>query len=312
MKPAWLLYLMLCFFFSSCIKEDDRDNIDAKVIFRYKFDSTLERLGNDGQPASLKEGNGALSPVLNAMSVYHIELMPAASTPFEQGVVLFKAPGTTEGGEKAIDLSRQETAGNYEVFFAIPLKDIPPGEYEWLRVAPAYQQYAVSCHLDTTITVVTDTSSVDVLINDDFPATVAFFPGYNTYISSLLLRTLSLDVQGNRRQGFWGFEANYGAEVVNETDTLSGQLTEGGMTVVNPISDSSPVPPEYGVITAAFRPGKLVITGKETENIIVEVSFSTNHSFEWQEIIPNAKWDPWKGEPLMDLGLRGMVPEIQE
>lgn len=311
MKPAWATCFLLYIFFSSCVKTNNEDIQEPKLIFRYHFDSTMQRLNNQGVPEPVKAGNAALSPVLNSLSVHYIELMPDASTLFGKGAVLFQAPETSAGGEKAIDFSRSDPAGNYEVFFAVSLKDIPPGEYEWLRVAPAYQQLSVSCHLDTVITITTDTSSQDIAIADDFAATVVGFTGYNTYIGSYLLKTMGIEVEGNRAGGYWGFEVSYGAEGINETDTLSGQIPEGGMTVVNPLFDSSPLPAGSSAITASFQPGKLVITGEEKENIIIEVSFSTNNCFEWQDIIPNGKWEPGKGEPLADMGLRGMSPVIK-
>jgi hypothetical protein len=45
--------------------------------------------------------------------------------------------------------------------------------------------------------------------------------------------------------------------------------------------------------------------------VVVEVSLSTNKSFEWKEIINNGKWDILKGEQVVDMGIRGMKPRIQ-
>ena len=149
------------------------------------------------------------------------------------------------------------------------------------------------------------------MINQDLTGTIASFIGYNTYLKSYLIKTQSLTVDGNRRQGYWGFETTLSGEGFNETYTTSGQSPEGGTTVVNPIFDTSPVPAGSCVVTAAFVPGKLVITGKETENIIVEVSLSTNKSFEWKEVVNNGKWDPLKGEPVVDMGIRGMIPTVK-
>jgi hypothetical protein len=66
-------------------------------------------------------------------------------------------------------------------------------------------------------------------------------------------------------------------------------------------------------VTAAFVNGagnKLVITGNETSDIVVEVSLSTNKSFEWTEVVADGKWEPSKGEQVVDMGIRGMVPRI--
>ena len=311
MKHYWVACLLLCVGAASCTKIDNGEVTEAKLIFRYRFDSMQERLNNTGQPASLPDSHAAQSPVFNNMSAHYIELAPNAATLLGKGSILYKAPETDAGGETAIDFERSVTATNNEVFYALPLKDIPAGEYEWLRISLAYQNYTVQYHVDTAITIATDTTSNTILINQDFTGTIASFIGYNTYLKSYLIKSQSLTVDGNRKQGYWGFETTLSGEGFNETYTTSGQSPEGGTTVVNPIFDTSPVPAGSSVVTAAFLPGKLVITGKETENIIVEVSLSTNKSFEWKEVINNGKWDPLKGEPVVDMGIRGMMPTIR-
>jgi ribosomal protein L13 len=65
------------------------------------------------------------------------------------------------------------------------------------------------------------------------------------------------------------------------------------------------------VVTAAFAPGKLKITGKETADIVVEVVLSTNKSFEWKEVVQDNKWEPGKDEQVVDMGIRGMIPKIR-
>ena len=65
------------------------------------------------------------------------------------------------------------------------------------------------------------------------------------------------------------------------------------------------------MITGKFPSNKLVITGNETQDIVIRVSMSTNKSFEWVDTNGNGKWDATKGEPVVDMGLRGMIPHIQ-
>jgi hypothetical protein len=38
---------------------------------------------------------------------------------------------------------------------------------------------------------------------------------------------------------------------------------------------------------------------------------STNQSFEWIDGNANGKWEPSKGESVVDMGLRGMIPFVQ-
>lgn len=296
-------FILVCIGSASCTKNNDAAT-EPKLIFRFRFDSTQARLNNVGETSVIPDGNAALSPVFNKMSAHYIELAPGANTALGAGAVIYKAAETDAGGDTAINFDKSVLAGNNEVFYAISLKDVPAGEYEWLRLSLAYQNYAIRYRIDTTIN---DTIS----INNDFDGTVASFIGYNTYISSYQIKTQTLAVNENRKQGYWGFETEISGEGFSEIITRTGQSPEGATTVVNPIFDTSPVPPGSCVVTAAFLPGKLTITGNETTNIIVEVALSTNKSFEWKEIVENGKWDPLKGEPVVDMGIRGMVPTIQ-
>ncbi len=297
--PAILLYL----FGISCTKQVDAPP-EPKLIFRFKFDSTQARLNNQGQPAALPENQPAQSPAVHGMSAHYIELVQDAHTALGEGAILYLGEETDEGGDTAIYVERAVIAGNNEIFYAISLKDIPAGEYEYLRLSIAYQNFTIGLHIDSTIN---DSTHIE----GDFHGTVASFIGYNNYITSYIVRNEFITVDTNKLQGYWGLETAISGDNHHETITLSGQSPAGGTTVVNPLYDTAPIPPGSSVITAAFVPGKLTITGNESENIIVEVSLSTNKSFEWEDIVANGKWDPLK-EPVLDMGLRGMIPSIRE
>lgn len=238
------------------------------------------------------------------MSAHYIELMPDAHTVLGEGAVLYLGEETDKGGDTAIDVERAVIAGNNEVFYAISLKDIAAGEYEYLRLSIAWQNFDIVLHIDSTIN---DSTHIE----GDFPGRIASFTGYNNYITSYTIRNELIAVDTNKLQGYWGLETGLSSDNYHETITFSGQSPAGSTTVVNPLHDTSPIPPGSSVITAAFLPGKLVITGNENENIIVEVSLSVNNSFEWEDIIANGKWDAMK-EPVLDMGLRGIIPSIRE
>jgi hypothetical protein len=304
MKKTPLLAFMACLLIFSCKKKDTvTGSSTAKLIFKFKFDSTQVRLNNIGQPSVIPPGNAAQSPVVNKMSAHYIELAPGALTQLGNGAVLYRASETSTGGSNAIDFSKSFFAGNNEMFYEVPVKDIKPGDYEWLRISLAYQNGDVKYRVDTTIN--------GISINQDNTGTIASFIGFNTYIGNFTVKNQSLTVNGNRKQGFWGFETTLTVAGVTVPITNSGQAPDGATTVVNPLFSTSPIPAGSCVVTAAFTPGKLKITGAETTDIVVELSFSTNKSFEWKDIIPNGKWEPLKGEILADMGVRGMIPVIK-
>lgn len=288
--------------FTSCRKEINNTGSNAKLIFKFKFDSTQARLNNIGQPQAVPAGNAGQSPVFNKMSAHYVELAPTAFTALGGGAVLYHATETTAGGSTAIDFEKAFFAGNNEIFYSIPLKNITPGEYEWLRVSLAYQNFDVKFYIDTVISGVT--------IKQESPATAAGFIGYKTYIKTLTIKNQTLAVNANKTQGFWAFETTVNHSGVNYPFTSSGQAPPGATTVPNPIFATSPIPAGSCVVTAALTPGKLKILGTETSDIIIEVSLSTNKSFEWTEVVADGKWEPGKGEQVVDMGIRGMIPKI--
>ncbi len=282
-------------------------NNDAKLIFKFKFDSSQERLGNLGLPTDIPAGNAGQNPTMNSMSAHYIELAPSALTQLGAGAILYQADETTKGGEKAIDFSKAIKTGNLEEFYSVPLKDIAAGDYEYIRVSLAYQNYDIQLHLDSTFTI----NGVDYPVKEDYTATVASFVGYNSFIDDHVVKTKTISVNANRTQGYWAFESN--PVIHGQTTPIleDGIAPEGATTVVNPISATSPIPAGSCVVTGPFRDGKLKITGGEQNDIVVIVSLSSNKSFEWEDKNGNGKWEPTKGEKIVDMGLRGVIPYVE-
>jgi hypothetical protein len=297
--------IAMTFLLIACDKGKD-PTTNARLVFKFKFDSTQARLNNIGQPSVLPANHAAQSPVFNKMSAHYIEMTPTALTALGAGAVLYHAPETTTGGSTAIDFEKANPVGNGEIFFSTPLSNITPGQYEWLRVSLAYQNFDVKYYVDTVISGIT--------IKQEFPGTAAGFIGYNTYIKTLTVKNQSLPVNANKLQGFWGFETQVSFAGVTYPFISSGQSPSGATTVPNPIFATSPIPAGSCVVTASFAnvPGnKLIITGNETQDIVVEISLSTNKSFEWNEVIADGKWSPTKGESVVDMGIRGMIARVQ-
>ncbi len=288
LKPVVIAICCFSFALISCKKRDTPAG--AQVNFIFKFDSTQERLNNTGSPAGVAAGNKAQSPVFNTMSAHYLELTPDQFTLLGSGDVLYKAPETTRGGSGAIDFSKAKFAGNGETFLTVPLKDVKPGTYNWVRVSLAYQNYSVKLNAG----------------GFSLATTVASFIGFRTYVESFKIKDSVLSVQGNRDQGFWAFEASMpGFGLVD-----SGQAPPGATTVPNPLFASSPVPAGSCVVTGQFAT-PLVISGNETSNINVIISLSTNKSFEWKDMDGNDTYDPLNGDKVVDMGIRGLKPFIQ-
>jgi hypothetical protein len=276
------------------------------LIFKFKFDSTQIRLNNFGNPnPNLPAGNAAQSPRFNKMSAHYIELSPQDITPLGGGAVIYNSPtvvDTVTGmWPNAIDFDQAVKAGQNEIFFKYPLKKIAAGQYKWLRISLAYQNYDISYRVDSPLVY-------------NGTGTVASFIGYDTYIRNYQIKTHIVSLNDYRLQGYWGFETTLPFYGLYYTD---GQSPQFSTTVVNP-NPSSPVPSGSCVVTGQFTntllsPTLLNISGQEHSDVTVTVSVSTNMSFEWQDPNGNGLFEPAppEQENVVDMGVRGIIPIIQ-
>lgn len=285
--------LGLAFLLNACTKEDTADptadDAGPRLILKFRFDSTQVRLNSQGQPSTVPVGRGAQSPVFNRMSAHYVEFAPTATTVLGQGDIVYHAPETTLGGDTAIDHDLGLEVGQGSELLNIPLSELGTGTYQWLRVSLAYQNYDIKFSV----------------FSQPFTGTIASFIGYNTYIGAFLVKDSTVTVNANKLQGYWAFEVN---DPPFPTPVEQGQAS--GTTVVNPLFLTSPVPAGSCVVTGAF-PVPLTITGNETEDVVIEVSVSTNKSFEWTETDGDNVFEPANGETPVDMGVRGMIPTVQ-
>lgn len=284
MKTKLLLLSCLIIVMTSCKKEEDPDPTNANLIVKIKFDSTLPRLDNFGQPAIVPTEHSTQSPDIKTMSAHYIELAPTAYTPLESGEIIYVGEETTAGGAKAVDFSNAAITGNNEIMVVIPIFSIKPGTYEWLRVSLTYQNGDIQFR-DSGI---------------DYTGTLASFVGFNTYIGTHQVDQQSVTVNANKLQGYWAFE----------TLGLMFEGDAGATTVPNPLASTSPIPPGSCVVTGEF-PGGFTITGEEKSDIILNMNFSTNESFEWYDVNQNGYYEPNDGDYVVDMGLRGLYPTIE-
>jgi len=288
MKKMKFLVAAALIVLTACKKEDPItppvDDSGPKLIFKFKFDPTQERLNNFGQPATVPAEHGAQTPVFNGMSAHYIELAPSAWTALGGGEVVFRGPETTAGGQNAIDFSKSIIRGDGQVFYSKPLSQIAPNTYQWARVSLAYQNFDINFRYNGV----------------DYVGTVASFVAFRSYIQNYLIKTAQMSINANKAQGYWGFET-LGA-------TIDGQAP--GTTVPNPIFDSSPIPPGSCVVTGPFA-GGLTITGNETEDIVITLSFSINNSFEWFDVDQDNIYETQAGDYPVDMGIRGLIPIVE-
>ena len=290
MKNLSLYFLIACSFglmmFSSCTNDPNDPSTKAQLILKFKFDPTQERLNNLGAPATIPAGHAAQSPNFNSISANYVELAPNAFTLPGEGEIVYQGAETNAGGDLAIDFDKAVIVAENEVFVSVPLEDVTPGKYDYIRVSLSYQNYDI----DFTA------------LGSDWTGTIGSFVGYNNYISSYMLKTKSVTVNSNKLQGYWGFEYSLG--------TIEGQAPEGATTVPNPLFASSPIPAGSCLVTGQFD-GGFTVTGSEENDVTITLSVSTNGSFEYTDANGNGKYEPLDGDIPVDMGVRGLVPIVE-
>lgn len=293
--PVFLLLLFSC---------KKGNNSEVEMQFQFRFDAAQARLNNIGQTAAIPAGNAAQTPEFRELSVHYIELAPNAFTALGGGAIVYHAEETNQGGETAVNFDKAAKAGENQVFTKISLKNVPAGTYEWVRASVTYQNYDVTFNIN----------NLPVIGNlPNQKGTVASFVGFNTYLTTVKPREKTLPVNDDKKQGFWAFETQLSAPYQTYNQVYSGEAPAGATTVVNPLFASSPVPAGSCVVTGRFAQ-PLVVTGNETEDVLVTLSFSVNNSFEWQDTNGNGQLDFYgdgvtPAEKIVDMGLRGLIPE---
>jgi hypothetical protein len=273
-----------------------------RLIFVYKMDSTQARLDNFGNVAGMASGHWGQSPAFHIMGVHYIEMDTSAYIQLGGGTVLYMTPTLIHGTDTAIDFTQEAKGNTGDTIYSVSLKNVKAGNYQYLRVSLAYQNYDVTFRIDTP-------NYNGIAIHQDFPCTIASFIGVNTYITNYTIKTQSIAVNGSKKQGYWGAEELITLPGFSQTYTQTGQAQS--TTVVNPLFATSSIPLGSCVVTGAFSPTNLLITGNETQDIVITVSLSTNKSFEWVDANGNQKWDALNAnEPVVDMGVRGMIPII--
>ena len=271
----------------SCEDEKPISLKGPNLLVRLKFDGGGERLDNIGNNAIIPPGNAAVTPLVKGVALHYIELLSTANTPHGYGNIIYQGAETDLGGSNAIDFSKcnlEEMDG--DVYLSIPIDEITPGSYRYPRVMLAYQNV-----------------EVPIIFNGAMlQARFAGFLGYNTFISDFRIQDELITVNDDKLQGYWAMEVNY----LGFSTAFTGQVPAYVISSPNPLYATSPIPLSSCFLTAELS-SPLVITGNETDDITLELTFSTNQSFEWKEINLDGKFDPNLGELPMDVAFRGLA-----
>ena len=302
MKKSLFFLLAITLLSAGCVKDSNKNDSTAKIKFKFKFDPNQERLNNLGQASTIPAGHAAQTPDFRELSAHFIELVKDKFVPVQAGEMVYKGAETTTGGSKAINFEEAIVSDEGIVFLEVPIKDVTPGTYEHIRVSVTYQQLDIKYDISNIPGLPGTTLS-------DESGRMDVFVGYNTYIKEVKPIQKTQTVNANKLQGFWAFETDLKSPYNNYNTLSSGQAPAGATTVVNPFASTAPIAEGSCLVSGSFDK-ILNITGDETEDIEITLSFSINNSVEWKDTNGNGKMDVDVGnnsvEPMVDMGLRGL------
>ncbi|MFK8101266.1 MAG: hypothetical protein AB8G15_02030 [Saprospiraceae bacterium] len=309
MKKSIFLLVSLVFLFS-CSKTDENTPLPretAQLQLQFQFQENQVRLDNAGKVSTIPNGNAAQTPEFRAMSIHLIELVPSAATAVGSGVIIYQGEEINLGGDTAINFDEALVSDEGRIFKTLPLQDIPAGQYEFIRVSVAYQNYDIQFNLNNV-------PFVGDLMNQK--GSIASFLGFNTYLGTVSVNTMALAINAAHRQGFWVFETELETPFENYNTIQSGTAPAGATTVVNPLAGISDIPEGSCLVTGKFTT-PLVISAQAKNDLALTLSFSINRSFEWVDTNNNGALDfdvmtPSNNEPIVDMGVRGLIPTWQE
>ncbi len=265
----------------ACSQGDAVDGPMLRAIL--DVDPNGERLDNFGQPAPAPPtGHAAQSPDFIGFAGHAVELVATDTTPLGGGVEIFDRPHRNGG----IDFDQLPLVAPGEEFFAVPIQNVAPGNYPYLRLAATYQRFGVTGHEVFMGIPVTAAIEVAAFVDDE------------TWIETYELGDETVEVHGLRQQGYYGAWSSY-------TGVIEGQAPVGATTVPNPLDATSPIPVGSCIITGVLDT-PLSISGDETEDIVLHFTLTTNQSFEWVDANGDGLWQPLS-EQVVDMGIRGLV-----
>jgi hypothetical protein len=308
MLKLFLFLGTLALVLSACDKGTLEPSSNANLVFKLQLDPNQDRLDGLAQPEPVPSGNAGQNPIFNGFSAHKIELVPSATTLVNEGEIVYHGAETNAGGSKAIDFSKAVVVNDGETMVSIPIKDIAAGTYPYIRVSVSYQNYDIKFNIKNIP--VGGGQTIDL---NQQTGTIASFLGFNNYVETVQPRSMTQAVNANKLQGYWAFETNLDAPYASFNSIYTGDAS--ATTVVNPLSSTAPIPAGSCLITGVFDGNGLDIKGDETEDIVVNLSFSINQSFEWVDLNSNGQLDIDMSnnsiERIVDMGLRGLKPSVQ-
>lgn len=324
-------FIFLVSLFASCTKGTN----ERYLILKFRFTDTLQPLNDTGKIYTDADrqslGWTGLTPIVNKISAHKVLFYnndPSLNeAPYP--VYIGKESFTKRFGDSlGIDYDKASMVKEGENLIEIPLSTLRPGTYNWMLVELSYQNLTVPIRLDSVWQPVYINNQIAIPsagLFGVYSATVAGFSGFNHffntgfYINKYFYRSNKDSFYLN--DGWYFTESTLGANGFNYPLDSTYLSDRGEIVKVNPLH-KNPLANSKNLSAALFQTLKftkqgnpimtttpLVITGNETESIVIECALATKNCFEWRDNRTNGMWDAYRREPVR-FGFRGMQPVV--
>jgi hypothetical protein len=279
-----ILGLLFLFLFSCNDKQDDETRPVARpyatrVTIKLVFDSLQERLDNYGNISQVPIGHSAQSPSFKEISVGCIELLKDSITTYYSGIILTYPiiPIDT-----VYSCCYQSTIANEQVFYSGIDTSVTPDTFKYIRIHFIYEKVDMKYRWN----------------NSNYTGTLAAFLAGKTHVTSFALNDSSF--------GYLGDTMRYNGQWYLEVDTPNyGRVLNGVAATVQPNILYNSVPSQIGscVVTCALNPAVFI---EDLDSLGLTISISSNHSLEWIENSDPTYFEPFDGDTIYDVGIRGI------
>ncbi len=227
----------------------------------------------------MPNGHGAHSPTYNGIFIGLIELLADSTIPFGEGVSLMIQSLTINFSDTGYACCNSLIADGYVFNVGIDTSAIP-NTFKYIRISFIYENFSIWYKFNGN----SYNASVAAFLA---PKTLA----YNYHINDSSYSSFSVKLNGQ-----WELEVDtpgYGTVLRGIAST----------TQPNVLSSSSPIPIGGCIVTCPILP-TLFLDQPDTK--IITISISSNKSFEWVDHSDPNYFEPFDGDTIVDVGIRGV------
>ncbi len=270
----------------SCRTENEDDSRpepvfppSAELTITIKFDPLQDRLDSFGVPNPIPIGHEALSPNINGMKIGFIELLSDSIIPYNDGLKLLQSNIVYNASDTGYKCCSDLIPNNF-IYETSISSTLIPDTFKYIRIYFVYENLDISYKFNNNI----------------YAGSVAAFLApkaltFNYQISDSAFNSYSLKTNGQ-----WYFEVDTpGFGTILSGDALTTQP--------NILYNSNPVPSGGCIVTCPITPFLFL---DKPDSISITISISTNKSFEWIEHSDPAFFEPFDGDTIVDVGIRGI------